>query len=632
MSNEVLKEYLISVGFKVDESSYKRAESAIDKVERKLGENEKNDRQRSEAEQRRHETRKRNAEALSMALGDFAKVAAGAAAVIGGAMVAMAESIRKGIGEFDKMYYVAGRTGASVNNLKALSFAFKQTGSSAEAAIGAVESFARARRANPGVDAMLRGYGVNTQGDTSDVLMNSIDAIRARHPQYAGAQVAVMLGISPDEYDHLTRYRKEIGHFTDEYKRMQAALGVNGGETADAAKEIMRQLGRLSAVVEVLSDKLTQTFAPAIKAVTNALGGIADFFADEGRVKAALAYFDPIIGATKTLVGWLKQAYELFVKMFDYVRASPLGKIIGAVDPGFIRGKILDALQPGGAQASEAAGVPEEKPGLFRRGLNAIKRGLGIGDKADTSPITPGAHPILDLITKAEGTKRGYDDSFAHQVGGTLTDKTLDQIQAIQGGMKGSSAIGKYQFMRKTLNGLRTDLGLTGSELFTPELQDRLAMQLYRRRMAQARREGGGNGAILKALAQEWASLPTASGQGYYPGQNASVSPDAVLRAVTAEENLKNRPAGDSRPIQLPSMQPGRAATSPGTLNLDDLLHSNPMGSSSVNNSKSVSATHGDINVNITGGGSPDAMASSFKRAASDVQRMQLRDVQTAVR
>lgn len=632
MANEVLKEFLIAVGFKVDEGSYKRAESAIDKVERKLGENEKNDRQRAEAEQRRHETRKRNAEQLAATMGEFGKVAAGVATVVGAAMLAIGETIRKSIGEFDRMYYVAGRTGASVNSLKALSYAFAQTGSSAQAAISAVENFARARRANPGVDAMLRGYGVNTKGDTSDVLMNSIDAIRARHPQYAGAQVADMLGISPDEYDHLIRYRKEIGQFTDEYTRMQKALGVNGGETADAAKEIMRQLGRLSAVLEVLSDKLTQIVAPAIKAVTVALGGMADFFSDESRVKAALAYFDPIIGAVKTLTHWLQQAYDLFVKMFDYVRASPLGKILGAVNPGFIREKILDALQPGAANASEAAGVPDEKPGLFRRGLNAIKRGLGLGDKADTGPITPGAHPILDLITKAEGTKRGYDDSFAHQVGGTLTDKTLDQIQAIQGGMKGSSAIGKYQFMRKTLNGLRNELGLTGSELFTPELQDRLAMQLYRRRMAQARREGGGNGAILKALAQEWASFPTASGQGYYPGQNASVSPEAVLRAVTAEENLKNRPAGDSRPIQLPSMQAGRAAMSPGTFNVDDYMRSHPMGSSSVDNSKSVSATHGDINVNITGGGSPDAMATSFRRAASDVQRMQTRDVQTAIR
>ncbi len=128
---------------------------------------------------------------------------------------------------------------------------------------------------------MLRGYGVNTKGDTADVLMNSIDAIQKRHPQFAGAQVAEMLGISPDEYDHLIRYRKEIERFTEEYKNLQKAIGVNGGETATAAKEIMRQFGRLSAVVEVLADKLTQAFAPAIKFVAEKLGQLTEFFQSE---------------------------------------------------------------------------------------------------------------------------------------------------------------------------------------------------------------------------------------------------------------------------------------------------------------------------------------------------------------
>ncbi len=146
--------------------------------------------------------------------------------------------------------------------------------------------------------------------------------------------------------------------------------------------------------------------------------------------------------------------------------APARSKVHRAIDPNFFRGKIIDALQPNGAQASEAAGVPQEKPGFIRRGLNAIKRGLGLGEKTDTSPLTPGPHPILDLITKAEGTKRGYDDSFAHQIGGTLTDKTLNEIESIQRGMKGSSAIGKYQFMRATLNGLRKELGLPRREIY----------------------------------------------------------------------------------------------------------------------------------------------------------------------
>ncbi len=101
-------------------------------------------------------------------------------------------------------------------------------------------------------------------------------------------------------------------------------------------------------------------------------------------------------------------------------------------------------------------------------------------------------------------------------------------------------------------------------------------MQLYRRRMAQAKREGGGNAAILKALAQEWASFPTASGEGYYPGQRASVTPSAVLRAVEAEEAGKNRSGGTSGSLPMP--QAGRSAMSPGGFDLNSYLRSQPMG------------------------------------------------------
>ncbi len=56
---------------------------------------------------------------------------AGFATVAGAAMGALAVAIKNTVGEFDRLYYISGRSGASVNNLKALGYAFAQTGSSA---------------------------------------------------------------------------------------------------------------------------------------------------------------------------------------------------------------------------------------------------------------------------------------------------------------------------------------------------------------------------------------------------------------------------------------------------------------------------------------------------------------------
>ncbi len=89
----------------------------------------------------------------------------------------------------------------------------------------AIESFAKTRRTNPGINGLLRSYGVDTRGDTADVLTRSVDAIQARHPYYTGSQVAGLLGISEDQFQTFTKYREEIKKIREEYAHTQRALG-----------------------------------------------------------------------------------------------------------------------------------------------------------------------------------------------------------------------------------------------------------------------------------------------------------------------------------------------------------------------------------------------------------------------
>ncbi|MBB3656613.1 peptidoglycan hydrolase-like protein with peptidoglycan-binding domain/muramidase (phage lysozyme) [Rhizobium sp. BK650] len=132
---------------------------------------------------------------------------------------------------------------------------------------------------------------------------------------------------------------------------------------------------------------------------------------------------------------------------------------------------------------------------------------------------------LLDFIANHEGTAQqpdgGYNTSLGFGVltGGekTLTNMTLNQIDALQTLMLNnpknkwnSSALGRYQIVRTTLRGLRTQLGLTGNELYSPDLQDRLATMLINRR-----------GRSVPGLRAEWASLQ-------------KVSPAAILAAYDA--------------------------------------------------------------------------------------------------
>jgi muramidase (phage lysozyme)/uncharacterized membrane protein YgcG len=149
---------------------------------------------------------------------------------------------------------------------------------------------------------------------------------------------------------------------------------------------------------------------------------------------------------------------------------------------------------------------------------------------------------ILDVISRAEGT-RGYNDSFAHQLKMDLSTKNLNEIDQIQRGMHGSSAIGRYQFMRSTLSGLRGELGLSGEDRFTPAMQDRLARRLLQRRGYDRWRSGQiSDSQFMNNLAQEWAGVTNASGRSVYAGVGLNSQTRSTVPLVT--EALRRDRAG----------------------------------------------------------------------------------------
>jgi muramidase (phage lysozyme) len=145
------------------------------------------------------------------------------------------------------------------------------------------------------------------------------------------------------------------------------------------------------------------------------------------------------------------------------------------------------------------------------------------------------ARRLLDFIGSKEAP-RGYDTVFGNrmaQMPKPLTTMTVDEVIA-QGKWRtdtfGSSAAGRYQFMRATLTSLKQTERLTGRAVMTPALQDRLGYALLLRR-GYAKFMAGQLSVVGfgLAIAQEWASFPVLAatkgahrqvqrGQTYYLG------------------------------------------------------------------------------------------------------------------
>ncbi|MCO6386253.1 hypothetical protein [Aliihoeflea sp. 40Bstr573] len=193
--------------------------------------------------------------------------------------------------------------------------------------------------------------------------------------------------------------------------------------------------------------------------------------------------------------------------------------------------------------------------------------------------VPAGAVILLDFVRLIEvGTegREGYDIIYGHNQGKLpkpVTSMTLGEIIDAQRDwtrLFKSSATGGYQFMRATLQGLATELGLRGTQVLDPDLQDRLAYHLLKRRGYEefmagkiSRTEFG------KRLAMEWASFPVLAatkgahqqlkrGQSYYSGDalNKALVAPATLEAVIDRAKAAGRELPSVAPIPAPRPDP----------------------------------------------------------------------------
>lgn len=153
--------------------------------------------------------------------------------------------------------------------------------------------------------------------------------------------------------------------------------------------------------------------------------------------------------------------------------------------------------------------------------------------------------PLLQLIARAE-SNGNYNAYFGNAGNNAIdfTQMTITQVMAWQANYirqgSPSSAVGRYQIINTTLEGLVRQRGIDTDRKFNHKTQDELAIALLERRGIEAyvnnelsRDEFAAN------LAKEWASFPKIVGpnpdQSYYhsDGLNrAHVRIDEVRQAI----------------------------------------------------------------------------------------------------
>ncbi|EAA7538795.1 lytic transglycosylase catalytic [Salmonella enterica subsp. enterica serovar Give] len=227
MKSETIKDFLVSLGFGIDEAGYGKFESVLAGV---------------------------TANAIKTGL-----------AVEGAALsvVAFTAKIASGL---DNLYRASQRTGATVQGIKSVGYAISQVGGSADAARGSLENLARFVRNNPGAEGFLNRLGVQTRdasGKMRDMstIFTGVGQKLNSMPYYRANQYAQMLGIDENT---LMAMRRGVGQFSAQYSAMAKAIGFNADQAAVSSNRFMISLRAFGEMAGMARDKIGSNLADGL--------------------------------------------------------------------------------------------------------------------------------------------------------------------------------------------------------------------------------------------------------------------------------------------------------------------------------------------------------------------------------
>lgn len=227
MNAETIKDFLVSLGFSVDDAGAKKFGSVL--------------------------------------AGTTANVIKMGLAVEGTALsvVAFTAKIASGL---DNLYWASQRTGATVQGIQSIGYAVSQVGGSVDAARSSLESLSRFIRNNPGAEGFLNRLGVQTRdasGNMRDMaaIFTGVGQKLSSMPYYRANQYAQMLGIDENT---LMAMRRGVGQFSAQYSEMVKAIGFNADQAALSSNRFMTSLKSLGEMAGMARDKIGSNLADGL--------------------------------------------------------------------------------------------------------------------------------------------------------------------------------------------------------------------------------------------------------------------------------------------------------------------------------------------------------------------------------
>ena len=358
-TTQVLREYLVSLGYRVDGGSERKFDLSLDKA------------------------------------GKWAFSAASAVVGVGIAAQTMVTLFARSM---ERMYYESRLAQSTVGNLQAVDFAARSIGLSGEEVVNTIKNVARSLRLNPGLRNLAESLGIETKDGKRDMAEVAKDLVTqlAKMEPYIGAQYANLFGIDPDTLllwgENIAKYEAML----DKRKAMNAEAGIDPEAAAAASIKLEDQFRDMMARIEVLKGALSiALLEPATRfyeLVSKSLATIAQWTGNGGPAKAA--------DEAKGLGPKLKDGLKTGVGLYDYYREAFKSYLADLARPGAFAGGTM-----GKGRAPTDPGRPinvqkPDVPNLFEWAKDKFgRRPIPPGGSAESvNPLTYGGVEFHKLL------------------------------------------------------------------------------------------------------------------------------------------------------------------------------------------------------------------------------------------
>lgn len=472
MSDSTIRDFLVSLGFTVDEASFKKFNAGVESVTKSV-----------------------------MQAG--VAVAATATGIVAGVKIIS--------NQMENLYYASQRTGATVGHLMALRYAASQIGLTADQAQGALEGFARTLRLNPGTNSLLDSLGV-TGRDPAEKFDSFIGKMRQMQP-YVAAAYAQLFGIDPDTLLMLEQGQEKRLEAERAYQEKLARFGINPEQAAEAGRDFNNSIRSVTDTFNdlwiVIESKLAPVLTPLVEkfeqwaeshadqianAIADAVQKLANWLSriDWDKTLGAIDKFIDLANRAAQAVGGWGNAFLILAGIKFASIATGIGTLAGALagllaaGSGFAGWKVGDAIRDqldkfiteksGGKYRSlldiitgtDRSGL-DSTGGFTQQEIDSVKDG---GGARLTPPRITSAHPELDpgeeIVNPTSNAPRGIRNNnpgnirfgrFAQHQGATgQDDKGFAVFRSMEDGIKAAVELLKgyvakgYDTVRKVIS------------------------------------------------------------------------------------------------------------------------------------------------------------------------------------